>query len=251
MIGTSEFSQKRLVYVVEPHPVAAEHLVGALRRNPALEVILSGVNHAPNVTLPKESIFLIVDADALPFPLSVYLHNVKAEHPDTQILVIGKRISDDDLCRMLFEGVGGFVSYDCIDAEICKAVDAVLRVGVYAAPAILQRYVRLSASLASRKLGEHGTFTPRENEVLGLLQRRLCDKEISSALGISERTVRFHLQNIFNKLGVHDRYQVIEWERSAGPTQEESITIVQPARKPEGVAKRVARKTAKRVQVPA
>jgi len=43
-----------------------------------------------------------------------------------------------------------------------------------------------------------------------LLRLRLCNKEISARLGISEATVKFHLKNIFNKLGVHDRHLVAE-----------------------------------------
>jgi DNA-binding NarL/FixJ family response regulator len=59
-------------------------------------------------------------------------------------------------------------------------------------------------------------FTPRVELVLGLLERRLGNKEIASALSISERTVRFHLANIFRKLGVHNRYSVAEVTRSGG-----------------------------------
>ncbi len=79
----------------------------------------------------------------------------------------------------------------------------------------------LSSGLSRRERSGQGAFSSRENEIVGLLQRRLCDKEISSALGISERTVRFHLQNLFQKLGVHDRYSVVEWARATGVEREQ------------------------------
>ena len=55
-----------------------------------------------------------------------------------------------------------------------------------------------------------GIFTPREKLVIGLLERRLGKKEISQILGISESTVKFHLSNIFRKLGARDRLSAAE-----------------------------------------
>jgi DNA-binding NarL/FixJ family response regulator len=216
MNTASELGQKHLVYVVEPHPVAADYLATALTRNPALEVILSSVNLPSDAALSNKSSVLIVDADALPLPLVPYLCTVRTVFRDAQILVIGKGVSDDELCRLLFQGVSGYVNYERIEAEICKALDAVFGGGVWASPAVLQRYVRLSSAGAGHEPSPHGALSPREKEIGGLLQRRLCNKEISGALGISERTVRFHIENIFDKLGVRDRYSVMELLRTAG-----------------------------------
>src|SRR5258708_39188676 len=49
------------------------------------------------------------------------------------------------------------------------------------------------------------SLTAREGQVLQLLMRRLTNKEISNALSISERTVKFHVSNILSKLQVVDR----------------------------------------------
>jgi len=216
MNSPSELDRKRSVYVVEPHPVAACHLATALKRIPALEVIPSGVNLPNDAVLSKKSSLLIVDADALPFPLVPYLHTVKLLFPDAQILVIGKRLPDDELCRILFHGVRGFVVYDQVDKQLCPAVDALFRGRTWVRPEVLDRYPILSSTLSRCERYVQGALSPRESEIVGLLQRRLCDKEISSALGVSEHTVRFHLQNIFDKLGVHDRYSVIERTRRPG-----------------------------------
>ena len=52
-------------------------------------------------------------------------------------------------------------------------------------------------------------FTERETEVLRLLQQGLSNKQIAMALGITERTVEFHLSNIFTKLGVNSRTEAV------------------------------------------
>jgi DNA-binding NarL/FixJ family response regulator len=51
-------------------------------------------------------------------------------------------------------------------------------------------------------------LTKRERTIVGLLKRRLGNKEIAAALKISEGTVKFHLSNVFRKLGVRDRRSV-------------------------------------------
>lgn len=216
MNSPSELDRKRSVYVVEPHPVAACHLATALKRIPALEAIPSGINLPNGAVLSKKSSLLIVDADALPFPLVPYLRTVRVQFPDAQILVIGKRLPDDELCRILLRGVRGFVAYDQVDKQLCPAVDALFRGRTWVQPEVLDRYLILSSTLSSYGRYVQGALSPRESEIVGLLHRRLCDKEISSALGISEHTVRFHLQNIFDKLGVHDRYSAVEWARRPG-----------------------------------
>lgn len=52
------------------------------------------------------------------------------------------------------------------------------------------------------------TFTVREGDVLALLQKRLSNKRVASALGMSELTAKFHVANIVYKLRIHDRSEL-------------------------------------------
>jgi DNA-binding NarL/FixJ family response regulator len=54
-------------------------------------------------------------------------------------------------------------------------------------------------------------LTPREAEVLGLVRQGLANKQIARRLGISERTVKAHLTNVFQRIGVADRTQAALW----------------------------------------
>jgi DNA-binding NarL/FixJ family response regulator len=214
MGSRTDLRQKPVVYVVEPHPVAASHLAMALKGNANLRVILSDVDLASQPVLSQRPSALIVDANELPLPLALYLRSVRKVFGDTKILAIGKRVSEDDVCRVLARGVSGYVTYDRVDSEIRNAVETVLTGGIWAAPPVLQRYVTVSSAPGGHNPSEHGGLSRREKEVAGLLVRKLCNKEIGWVLGIAERTVRFHLHSIFDKLGVHDRYSVIELARA-------------------------------------
>ena len=59
-------------------------------------------------------------------------------------------------------------------------------------------------------------LSPREREVLTLLASGLPNKLIASRLGISEKTVKAHLTNVFNQIGVTDRTQAALWAQRNG-----------------------------------
>jgi DNA-binding NarL/FixJ family response regulator len=68
--------------------------------------------------------------------------------------------------------------------------------------------VSLADSLHSQPTTDH-PFSPREHEVLTLAADGLTNKEIAYRLGISERTVQFHINSIFNKTGSSSRTEAV------------------------------------------
>jgi DNA-binding NarL/FixJ family response regulator len=56
-------------------------------------------------------------------------------------------------------------------------------------------------------------LSPRELEVLRLVAQGLANKQIGRSLGISERTVKVHLGNVFRRIGVGDRTSAALWAR--------------------------------------
>lgn len=68
--------------------------------------------------------------------------------------------------------------------------------------------VSLADSLQPHEMTEH-PFSPREHEVLTLAAEGLTNKEIAYRLGISERTVQFHINSIFNKTSTNSRTEVV------------------------------------------
>jgi DNA-binding NarL/FixJ family response regulator len=73
----------------------------------------------------------------------------------------------------------------------------------------------VSTSAAPRPATGHG-LTPREVEVVRLLAAGLSHREMAEALVVSVRTVGRHVDNIYGKLGLHDRRRVRQWVRDHG-----------------------------------
>ena len=126
------------------------------------------------------------------------------------LLLTDEPRAGDFLSRLPLRG-WGILRADAAVEELSAAVYAIsvgLAVGNTGQiePASLRRLVQaggFEASFTAEPL------TDREGEVLQLLGRGLANKQIASALGISEHTVKFHIASIYSKLGVSNRAEAV------------------------------------------
>jgi DNA-binding NarL/FixJ family response regulator len=204
------------VCIIERHPLAARYLRGLLSKRKFSLVIPDNVSILPiRINELKRSSIYLIDQESLPVPLVAYVRSITRAHGGVKILATGRTLPVDKLCQLLLLGIHGYVSYEEIEEKVILAIETVSRDRLWVAPDVLERFAYKVSNLALGKGRNQQAFTDRERLVLDLLQRRLSNKEISAALEITERTVRFHLGNIFNKMGVHDRHSAVDLVRSS------------------------------------
>jgi DNA-binding NarL/FixJ family response regulator len=116
---------------------------------------------------------------------------------------------DDDalLLEALRAGARGFLLKDVTFEQLTGAIRTVAAGGSLIQPALTARAIRsLSASPARFESAESPEpLTEREREVLRLFSAGMSNREIGDALGVVEGTVKNHVHNILQKLGVRDR----------------------------------------------
>lgn len=200
------------VCLFEYNPLAARHLQQVLRCDPTLQLL---AREQEDVLKSKrgakvQAAVVVLDQGALPTTLSNFLRVVRVRFPEAKIIVVGEPQSRQELFRLLFLGIQGFVPYQEVEEHLAAAVRTVAQGHLWVAPEVLEQYVRYSTQLSRAKAPRSGILTRRERHIIELVQRRLSNKEIGSILNISESTVKFHLSNIFAKLGVRDRQSVVE-----------------------------------------
>lgn len=102
--------------------------------------------------------------------------------------------------RTLYLGVRGLVpSSPELKVELPKAVRTVLSGGLWVNREVLDEYVRRTNSSVQRMAGIKSRLTIREEQVALFVVRGYSNKQIAGALGISERTVKYHVSNILQK----------------------------------------------------
>ncbi len=141
---------------------------------------------------------------------------LSAEQPETRIIIFTSFSERAGILRALDAGAIGFLFKDAEPSELHAAILAASRgeapLAPKAAMALLTRHGRAAARDVE--------LTGREREVLGLVLAGLANKQIARRLGISEKTVKGHLTNLFQRIGVTDRTQAALWAERTGALRE-------------------------------
>lgn len=132
---------------------------------------------------------------------------LRAAEPQPTVLALGVGDADDRTIAWAEAGVAGYVPRDASLAELATAIDAVARGDAVCSPHIAACLLRRVAALAARDIPpeQAQVLTQREREILGLIQDGLSNKEIARRLVIEVATVKNHVHNILDKLGVSSR----------------------------------------------
>ncbi len=132
--------------------------------------------------------------------------SLKASRPDLRIIVTGAGADDETILKALAAGAKGYVDEAATPAEFTTAIRIVNQGSVWAPRRVLSTFIeRVTASPGRIFPAGRVTFTDREKEVLELLVAGRSNKEIGSALGIEERTVKAHVAKLMRKVGVQNR----------------------------------------------
>jgi DNA-binding NarL/FixJ family response regulator len=129
------------------------------------------------------------------------VRRLRERDSQAKVIVLTTYDTDEDISRALRAGAKAFVLKDITAEALVACIHDVLAGKTYLAPA------------AAAKLAEGVTrvqLTPRELATLRLLADGRANKEIATALGISERTVKTHLGHLFEKLGVTSRTEAVK-----------------------------------------
>jgi DNA-binding NarL/FixJ family response regulator len=132
--------------------------------------------------------------------------------PDTRVIVFTSFSDRDRIVEALDAGAIGYLLKDAEPNEIESAIRAAARGEAPLAP-------KAAAALLADRSARTSTeieLTGREREVLQLVVDGLANKQIARRLGISEKTVKGHLTNLFQRIGVADRTQAALWAERTG-----------------------------------
>ena len=131
---------------------------------------------------------------------------LKAQRPDLKIIVTGSGADDETILKALAAGAKGYVDEAASPNEFVQAIRMVHQGSVWAPRRVLSIFIeRVTAAPGRIFPAGRVTFTDREKEVLELLVAGRSNKEIGSALGIEERTVKAHVAKLMRKVGVQNR----------------------------------------------
>jgi DNA-binding NarL/FixJ family response regulator len=188
------------IIVVDDQAVVRQGFVSLISTVADMRVIAQGTNGREAVALYREHRPDVVLMDLrMPEMGGVEaISAIRREFADAKVIVLTTYDGDEDIYRSLQAGAQGYLLKDMFFDELESAIRAVHAGGRKIPGVVAER-------LAERMGGSD--LTGRELEVLKLIVGGRSNKEIGAALGISEATVKSHINSILGKLGVTDRTQ--------------------------------------------
>ncbi len=141
---------------------------------------------------------------------------IKAELPETKIIMLTVSDDEEDLFEAISSGAHGYLLKDMRPEELLERLEDALQGEAVIAPAMAQRLLDAFVEQAQRTGGEGQSdveLSPREREVLDLVRQGTTNKEIADQLFISVGTVKNHIHNILEKLHLKNRTQIAAYAR--------------------------------------
>ncbi len=132
---------------------------------------------------------------------------ILAARPATQILVLTSFADRHRVREALAAGAIGYLLKDSTPEQVLAGIRAAARNQSPIDPRVARTL------LTDGSLSPQAALSPRELDVLRLVANGLANKQIGRALGITERTVKVHLGNVFRRIDVHDRTSAALWAR--------------------------------------
>ncbi|GAH50734.1 unnamed protein product, partial [marine sediment metagenome] len=137
------------------------------------------------------------------------IRRIKAEHPQTAILILTMDDEEEYIAELLRAGAAGCLLKTISSEDLVQAIRSVRAGEFISDPALIQRLLKRAARGQPVVLdfGEH--LTRRETEVLKLAAKGMSNRDIASYLGLTEGTVKGYFVNIFGKMGVSSRIEAV------------------------------------------
>jgi len=198
----TDAAHRARVLVVDDHALFRTGVANIINQESDLVVVAEAGNgaeaveafdhHHPDVTLLDLRMPVMEGVEAV--------RRIRASDPQARVIVLTTYDTDEDISRALKAGAKAYVLKDISAEALVSCIHDVLAGKTYLAPS------------AAAKLAERVTqvqLTPRELVTLRLMADGHSNKEIATALSISERTVKTHLGHLFEKLGVTSRTEAV------------------------------------------
>ncbi len=140
------------------------------------------------------------------------LGKIRAVSPTSEVLLLTGSESEEDLVAAIRGGARGYILKDMPFSELVDVIDNISSGGAAVSPGMAGKLFDVTRELLLHQelIGTRKpTLTGREIEVLGLVADGKTSREIGDLLYISENTVKNHIRNILDKLGLHSRNEAV------------------------------------------
>ena len=199
------------ILVADDHPIVRDGLVAVLSTQPDFEVVgeaSTGLETVERVARVKPDVVLL-DLEMPNMDGVETLLRLRESDPEARVIIFTAFDSDERIVRAVQAGAQGYLLKGVPREDVFNAVRVVHAGGALLQPIVASKLLRRVGQEQGSAADNPNALTEREHDVLDLMARGLTNKEIAAELVITERTVKFHVSSILDKLGAGNRTEAV------------------------------------------
>lgn len=204
------------ILIADDHVLFREGLSSFLKNLNEEAIIVHAENYSQALKVLEDNKidFIVLDLDMPDMAWKEGLEKIKEKISDETQLVVMSALSDVKIVRkVLNSGAKGFIPKNSSPKIIESAINLVMSGGFYIPPEILDKCcigissINLPAETEEKR--EKSVLTHRQAEVLKYISSGLSNKQIAYELGVTESTIKLHINSLLRNLGVNNRTQAV------------------------------------------
>jgi DNA-binding NarL/FixJ family response regulator len=209
------------VLIVDDHHIVREGLRSLLETEPNIEVLGEAKDgeEAVNLTVDLNPDVVLMDIRMPVMNGIEATGEIKTRVPTSRVIILSSFDQEEEVFEAIRCGASGYVLKDVIPDQLVRAINTVADGYSLMSPQIARKLQNEFQRIARPRAGngeEDTPLTPRESEVLALIAQGYNNREIANSLSISEKTVKTHVSNIFDKLQITARSQAVLYAARRG-----------------------------------
>ncbi len=201
-------TRKTTVLLVDDHEVVREGLRSVLKRERGIEVVgEAGSAEEAIAQAARLGPDVVVMDVRLPDRSGVEAcREIRSADPNVRIIMLTSYADEEAVFSSILAGASGYLLKQIRGQELVRAIEAVASGQSLLDPGVTQKVLeRMRRLAADRPADEMTQLSPQERKVLALVAEGKTNKEIAVALGLSDKTVKNYLSNVFEKLNLSRR----------------------------------------------
>lgn len=198
------------ILIADDHPVVREGVIAMLSREADFDVVGEAKDGVEAVKKAKELSpdVVLIDLRMPEMDGVEAMRQIKSVMPEVKFIILTTYSDDEYIFSGIEAGARAYLLKDAPREDLFKAIRAVYRGESLIQPVVASKLLDRFSEL-SRRTPSGEELSGRELEILSLMAKGAANKEISAQLNIAQSTVKTHITNIFQKLGVNDRTEAV------------------------------------------
>jgi two-component system response regulator NreC len=206
------------VLIADDHAIVRTGLRAVLKAEPTLELVgeATGGYEALEMVSEISPDILVLDIsmpDLDGISVTKQLHSLS---PDLKIVILTLHEDKALLQEAIKSGASGYILKRAAEAELISAIQIVMRGDMYVEPSMLRDLIEEKPKSLNSLHKQSEPLTPREVDVLKLIVQGYTNRQVGEELNISVRTVEGHRANLYSKLGLRSRVELVRYARENG-----------------------------------